>query len=94
VLPGSVSGERWGRWGVEGQAHTSGPDQGSKTVPSFAARAGLAPLGVGGEPGIGAKLDACSPGEVGAISGPVAGRARKGAGGRSPDTPQYDSGHS
>ncbi len=89
---GSVSGDSWGSWGVEGQVHTSGPDQGPKTVPSFAARAGRAPLGVGGEPGIGAKLDACSPGEVGAISGPVAGRARKAA--RSPDTPQYDSGHS
>ena len=35
--------------------------------------------------------DACSPGEVGAIRCPVAGRARKGAGRRRPDTPQYDS---
>ncbi len=90
MRPGTVSGEKCGRWGVEGQIHTSGPDQGPETVPSVAARAGRAPPGpgVGGEPGIGAKLDACSPGEVGAISGPVAGRARKGAGGRSPGTPQ------
>jgi hypothetical protein len=36
------------------------------------------------------KLDACSLGEVGAISCPVAGRAHKGARRRSPDTPQYD----
>ena len=35
--------------------------------------------------------DACSPGEVGAVRCPVAGRARKGAGRRRPDTPQYDS---
>ncbi len=94
VRPGTVGGERWGRWGVEGQIHTSGLDQGSNTVPSFAARAGRASLGAGGELGIGAKLDACSPGEVGGIRGPVAGRARKGAGWRSPDTPQYDSDHS
>ncbi len=35
--------------------------------------------------------DACSPGKIGAISCPVAGRARKGAGRRHPYSPKYDS---
>ncbi len=93
--PEPQAGKRWCRWGVEGAG------------PYIRARSGVPPVthhqvSLGDKPPPGTDsvlardvmLDACSPGEVRAISGSVAGRARKGAGRRRPDTPQYGSGHS
>ncbi len=59
-----------------------GPDQGPFTgIPTSRTATGPAPLGSDyGTRDCSVKMDACSPGEVRAISCPVAGRARKGAG--------------
>jgi hypothetical protein len=74
--------------------HTSGPYQGFTEIPTITLSGGQAPAWDGLRTHLRRDADACSPGEVMDISGPVAGGARKGVGRRRPDAQQYDSGHS
>ncbi len=93
--PEPQAGKRWCRRGVEGagpyiRARSGVPRDYHHQV----SRGAKPPPGTDRVPARDVMLDACSPGEVRAISGQIAGRARKGAGRRRPDTPQYGSGHS
>jgi hypothetical protein len=77
------------------QVHTSWARSGAHHPNThFTHRDGPAPLGsASGTLVHSVKMDACSPGEGRAISCPVAGRARKGAGRWYPYAPQYSSHH-
>ena len=93
MRPGPQDGRRWRWWSEVGSRFThQGPIRGPHRIPDVTPRDGRNPAGSGWRAQDRRVMsDACSPGEVGAISCPVAGRARKGAGRRRPDTPQYDS---
>ena len=80
--PWLQAGKRWCWRAMWEQVHTSRARSGAHLpITHFTHRDGPAPLGsASGTQVRSVKMDACSPGEVGAISCPVAGRARKGAG--------------